>query len=191
MFVSLQPFVYSVFNSFRNDRKITVFQVEEQFLERASYLYPRVVPAHDAVDAFFVRYIFNDVAGMFQRKLRFVTLHGENAAVAFGQRMDGTGKVGGIRRCSQVVNHVACGHNAQSGVEQYGGMENGFVKSLPVFAMTPAHIDEVAPELAFFDELFELLHIEGVVQKGIELVPLVYDTFPACPPQIEKVVAKK
>ena len=66
--------------------------------------------------------------------------------------MDGTGKVGGIRRCSQVVNHVACGHNAQSGVEQYGGMENGFVKSLLVFAMTPAHIDEVAPELAFFDE---------------------------------------
>jgi hypothetical protein len=48
--------------------------------------------------------------------------------------------------------------------------------------MTPAHIDEVAPELAFFDELFELLHIEGVVQKSIELVPLVYDTFPACPP---------
>ena len=86
MFVSLQPFVYSVFNSFRNDRKITVSQVEEQFLERASYLYPRVVPAHDAVDAFFVRYIFNDVAGMFQRKLRFVTLHGENAAVTFGQK---------------------------------------------------------------------------------------------------------
>ena len=51
-----------------------------------------------------------------------------------------------------------------------------------MFAMTPAHIDEVAPELAFFDELFELLHIEGVVQKSIELVPLVYDTFPACPP---------
>ncbi len=109
---------------------------------------------------------------MFQRKLRFVTLHGENAAVTFGQRMDGTGKVGGIRRCSQVVNHVACGHNAQSGVEQYGGMENGFVKSLLVFAMTPAHIDEVAPELAFFDELFQLLHIEGVVQKKYRTRPI-------------------
>ena len=84
--VSFQPFVDSVFDSFRNDGEIAVFQVEEQFLERASYLYPRVVPAHDAVDAFFVRYIFNDVAGMFQRKLRFVTLHGENAAVTFGQK---------------------------------------------------------------------------------------------------------
>ena len=168
--VSFQPFVYSVFDSFRNDGEITVFQVEEQFLERASYLYPRVVPAHDAVDAFFVRYIFNDVGGMIERKVHFVMFHGENAAVTFGQGMNRAGEMGGICRCSQVVNHVACGHNAQSGVEQYGGMENGFVKSLPVFAMTPAHIDEVAPELAFFDELFELLHIEGVVQNGAETI---------------------
>ena len=112
MFVSLQPFVYSVFNSFRNDRKITVFQVEEQFLERASYLYPRVVPAHDAVDAFFVRYIFNDVAGMFQWKIHLIALHREDAAVTFGQGMNRAGEMGGICRCSQVVNHVAGRHDA-------------------------------------------------------------------------------
>jgi len=86
MFVSLQPFVYSVFNSFRNDRKITVFQVEEQFFERTSDLDPRMIPAHDAVNALFVGNVFDDVAGMFQRKLRFVTLHSENAAVTFGQK---------------------------------------------------------------------------------------------------------
>ena len=83
--VSFQPFVYSVFDSFRNDGEITVFQVEEQFFERTPYLDPWMIPAHDAVNLLFVGYVFNDVAGMPQRKVHLVTLHGEDAAIALGR----------------------------------------------------------------------------------------------------------
>ena len=110
--VSFQPFVYSVFDSFRNDGEITVFQVEEQFFERTPYLDPWMIPAHDAVNLLFVGYVFNDVAGMPQKKVHLVTLHGEDAAIALGQGVDRAGKMGGICRCSEVVYHVAGRHDA-------------------------------------------------------------------------------
>ena len=105
--VSFQPFVDSVFDSFRNDGEIAVFQVEEQFFERTSDLDPRMIPAHDAVNALFVGNVFDDVAGMFQWKIHLIALHREDAAVTFGQGMNRAGEMGGICRCSQVINHVA------------------------------------------------------------------------------------
>ena len=84
--VSFQPFVDSVFDSFRNDGEIAVFQVEEQFFERTSDLDPRMIPAHDAVNALFVGNVFDDVAGMFQWKIHLIALHREDAAVTFGQK---------------------------------------------------------------------------------------------------------
>ena len=80
--------LYTSFESFRNDGEITVFQVEEQFFERTPYLDPWMIPAHDAVNLLFVGYVFNDVAGMPQRKVYLVTLHGEDAAIALGQGVD-------------------------------------------------------------------------------------------------------
>ena len=47
--------------------------------------------------------------------------------------------------------------------------------------MAMAHIDKVFTEFPFFHELFQLLHIECILQKGIMLVPLVDDSFPAGP----------
>ena len=110
--VSFQPFVDSVFDSFRNDGEIAVFQVEEQFFERTSDLDPRMIPAHDAVNALFVGNVFDDVAGMFQWKIHLRALHREDAAVTFGQGINRAGERGGICRCSQVINHVAGRHDA-------------------------------------------------------------------------------
>lgn len=90
--VSFQPFVDSVFDSFRNDGEIAVFQVEEQFFERTSDLDPRMIPAHDAVNALFVGNVFDDVAGMFQWKIHLIALHREDAAVTFGQGMNRAGE---------------------------------------------------------------------------------------------------
>ena len=60
-------------------------------------------------------------------------------------------------------------------------MEDGFIKGFLLFPVTLAHIDKVAPEFAFLDELLQLLHIEGVVQETVKLVPLVDYPFPARP----------
>ena len=60
-------------------------------------------------------------------------------------------------------------------------MEDGFIKGFLLFPVTLAHIDKVAPEFAFFDELLQLLHVEGVVQETVKLVPLVDYPFPARP----------
>ena len=60
-------------------------------------------------------------------------------------------------------------------------MEDRFIKGFLLFPVTLAHVDKVAPEFAFLDKLFQLLHIEGVVQEVVELIPLVDYPFPACP----------
>ena len=60
-------------------------------------------------------------------------------------------------------------------------MEDSFIKGFLLFPVTLAHIDKVAPEFAFLDELLQLLHVEGVVQKTVKLVPLVDYPFPARP----------
>ena len=52
-------------------------------------------------------------------------------------------------------------------------MEDGFIKGFLLFPVTLAHIDKVAPEFAFLDELLKLLHVEGVVQETVKLAPLV------------------
>ena len=99
---------------------------------------------------------------MLERKFYFIPFHGEDAAVSFRQCMHRTGKMGGICRGSQVVNHVAGGHDSQSRVEKHGSVEDGFIIGFVVFFMAMAHIDKVFTEFPFFNELFQLLHIELV-----------------------------
>lgn len=110
-----------------------------------------------------------------------MAFHGEYAAIAFGHGVHGADKVGGVCRRPKIVDHVAGGHDAQSGTEQDGSVEDGFVISLLMLAVALAHEEEVAPELAFLDEATKLLHIERVVQKRVMFIPLVYHTPPACP----------
>ena len=92
-------------------------------------------PCHDAVNAILVGCVLDDVARVLQWKLHFVAFHGEDAAVSFRQCMHRTGKMGGICRGSQVVNHVAGGHDSQSRVEKHGSVEDGFIIGFVVFFM--------------------------------------------------------
>ena len=64
---------------------------------------------------------------------------------------------------------------------EYDYVVDGFIIGFVVFFMAMAHIDKVFTEFPFFNELFQLLHIEGVVQEVVELIPLVDYPFPACP----------
>ena len=44
----------------------------------------------------------------------------------------------------------------------HGSVEDGFIIGFVVFFMAMAHIDKVFTEFPFFNELFQLLHIELV-----------------------------
>ena len=78
---------------------------------------------HDAVNAILVGSVLDDVARVLQRKLHFVAFHGEDAAVTARHGVYGAGKVGGVGSGSQIVYHVAGGHDAQTRIEQHGSVK--------------------------------------------------------------------
>lgn len=95
-----------------------------------------------------------------------VAFHGEDAAVTARHGVHGAGKVGGVGSGSQIVYHVAGGHDAQTRIEQHGSVEDGFVIGFPVFAVALAHVDEVFAVAPCVDEVLQLPHVLLVVQEG-------------------------
>lgn len=180
-FVSPEPFVDPVYDGLSDDAEVAVAQVEEEFFKRAADLDPRVSPSHDAVHAFLIGRMFDDIARMLEREFQLIAFHGEDAPVAAGQGAERASEMYGVCGCSQVIDQVACRNDAQSGVEQDGSMENGFVVGFPVFPVTLAHVDEIVPVFPFPDEVLQLLHVERVVEEGVMFVPLVDNPFPAGP----------
>lgn len=138
-------------------------------------------PCHDAVNAILVGSVLDDVARVLQRKLHFVAFHGEDAAVTARHGVYGAGKVGGVGSGSQIVYHVAGGHDAQTRIEQHGSVEDGFVIGFPVFAVALAHVDEVFAVAPCVDEVLQLPHVLLVVHKRVEFIPLVRHPPPARP----------
>lgn len=138
-------------------------------------------PCHDAVNAILVGCVLDDVARVLQWKLHFVAFHGEDAAVTARHGVHGAGKVGGVGSGSQIVYHVAGGHDAQTRIEQHGSVEDGFVIGFPVFAVALAHVDEVFAVAPCVDEVLQLPHVLLVVQEGVEFIPLVRHPPPARP----------
>lgn len=65
MLIPFQPFVYPVLDGLRDDGEIAIAEVEKQLFERTAHLNPRMPPTDDAIDAFLVCHVLDDVAGMF------------------------------------------------------------------------------------------------------------------------------
>lgn len=179
--ISPHPFVESVDDRLPDELEIAVAQVEEKFFERASDFNPRMTPAHDAIDTFLIRCMLDDVARVFQRKVHLVALHGKDTAVTTRKGAERASEVYGVGSCAQIVDHVTGRHDAETGIEQDGGMEDGFVISLSVFTVTVAHVDEIVAVTPRGNEVFQLAHAEAVVKKRIVFIPLVDDPPPACP----------
>ena len=110
-----------------------------------------------------------------------MAFHGEDAAVTARHGARSRQKLGGVGSGSQIVYHVAGGHDAQTRIEQHGSVEDGFVIGFPVFAVALAHVDEVFAVAPCVDEVLQLPHVLLVVQEGVEFIPLVRHPPPARP----------
>ena len=93
-----QPFVEAAEERIPDVFELSVFEVEPKFLKGAAYLDPWVSPGVGFVEPFFVIHIFYHIFGMTERKLRFMSPHGEDTAVSFWCGLDASSEVRAVGR---------------------------------------------------------------------------------------------
>ena len=118
-FVSPEPFVDPVYDGLSDDAEVAVAQVEEEFFKRAADLDPRVSPSHDAVHAFLIGRMFDDIARMLEREFQLIAFHGEDAPVASWQSFKRASKVRAVRRGTEIVYEVLPWNYAEAVVPEH------------------------------------------------------------------------
>ena len=157
-------------------------QVEPQFLDGAPHLDPRMPESHDAIDAAAIIHMLHHIARMVQRSLvHLVALHREDTPIAAGQSLELRAEVCAASRGTEVVDHVARGHDAQPVREQQMGPEDSLVECLPLSTMATTHGQEVVAQPSFAHECFDAADGRLVVQPRVMLVPLVHHATPRGP----------
>ena len=152
---------------------LTVAYVDPQFFERAAHLDPGMSPALNFVHAAAVGYVVDDVPGVAQRELQFVTTHGEEATIAAGQHFHRTREVCRVLGDADIVDLVQARYDSQLRIQQQAGVEDRFVECLVLCAVSVAAGDQFLPQFALLGQCVQALHGFLVVQEGVMFVPAI------------------
>ena len=155
--------------------------VDPQFLERATHLDPGMAPALNLVHAAAIGHVINDILGVAQGELQFVTTHGEEATIAARQHFHRTREVGRILGDADIVDLVQTGHDGQLRIEQQARVEDRFIERLALCTVRIAAGDQFLPQFALLGQCVQALHGFLVVQEGVVLVPAIQHAAPRSP----------
>ena len=78
--------------------ELSVFEVEEEFLDGAADFDPWMAPGIDSVKSLFVIHIFYHIFRVTERELRLMAPHGEDAPITFRGGLDASSEMSAVGR---------------------------------------------------------------------------------------------